>query len=191
MSNRPARLNRTLLAVLGVLLLAAGAFALVVHFGWWPVLDRDNNLVPGTARPSTLVLYVTAAVAIVLGLLCLRWLAAQLLVKRKTRLLRFEHDIDTGRTELAATAAIAHFLDEVAAYPGVHAARGTLHGTRADARLTLVITADQDGDLTEIRDALHGNGLPRLRHALDLELLPVGVEFRVVTSSGSFPGKTK
>ncbi|HEY2695342.1 MAG TPA: alkaline shock response membrane anchor protein AmaP [Pseudonocardiaceae bacterium] len=192
--NRPARLNRTLLAVLGVVLLAAGGFAVVVHFGWWRVLDPDSRLIPGTALPGTVALYVTAAVAIILGLLCLRWLAAQLLVKSKTRMLRFEHDIDTGRTELAANVAIAPFLAEVAAYPGVHAARGTLHGARADARLHLVITADQDGDLGEIRRALHDNGLPRLRHALDLELLPVGVEFRVATPSGqrnSFAGKTK
>ena len=192
--NRPARLNRSLLAVLGIVLLAAGGFALVVHFGWWRVLDRNTPLVPGTAVPGTLVLYVTAAVAVILGLLCLRWLAAQLLVKPRTRVLRFEHDIDTGRTELAASAAIAPFLAEVQAYPGVHAARGTLHGTRADARLSLVITADQDGDLGEIRRALHENGLPRLRHALDLELLPVGVEFRVATPSGqrnSFTAKVK
>lgn len=192
--NRPARLNRSLLAVLGVLLIAAGAFALLVHFGWWPVLDRNARLAPGTALPSTLVLSVVAAAAIIAGLLCLRWLAAQLLVKAKTQTLRFEHTIDSGRTELAASAAIAPFLAEVSAYPGVHAARGTLHGTRADARLTLVITADQDGDLGEIRSALHDNGLPRLRHALDLELLPVGVEFRVVTPSGqrnSFAAKQK
>ena len=192
--NRPARLNRTLLAVLGVVLLAAGACALLVHFGWWRILDRNTPLVPGTAMPGTVVLYVAAAVAIILALLCLRWLAAQLLVKPKTKVLRFEHDIDTGRTELAASAAIAPFLAEVETYPGVHAARGTLHGTRADARLTLVITADQDGDLGEIRQALHDNGLPRLRHALDLELLPVGVEFRVATPSGqrnSFTAKTK
>jgi hypothetical protein len=192
--NRPARLNRALLAVLGIVLLAAGGFALVVHFGWWRVLDRNTPLAPGTALPGTLVLYLSAAIAIILGLLCLRWLAAQLLVKPKTQVLRFEHDIDTGRTELAASAAIAPFLAEVQTYPGVHAARGTLHGTRADARLSLVITADQDGDLGEIRRALHDNGLPRLRHALDLELLPVGVEFRVATPSGqrnSFTAKTK
>lgn len=192
--NRPARLNRTLLAVLGIVLLASGGFAVGTHFGWWRVLDPNARLVPGTALPGTLALYVTAAVAIILGLLCLRWLAAQLLVKQPTRVLRFERDIDTGRTELAANAAIAPFLTEVASYPGVHAARGTLHGTRADARLSLVITADQDGDLGEIRRALQDNGLPRLCHALDLELLPVAVEFRVATPSGrrnSFTAKAK
>ena len=192
--NRPARLNRALLAALGLLLLAAGGFALVLHFGWWRPLNPDTPLIPAVGSPSTVALSATAAAAIVVGLLCLRWLAAQLLTRTPARVLRFERDIDTGRTELAANAAIAPFLAEVAAYPGVHAARGTLHGVRADARLNLVITAEQDGDLGEIRRALRDNGLPRLCHALDLELLPVDVEFRVATPSGqrnSFTAKAK
>jgi hypothetical protein len=179
--NRPARLNRVLLALLGFVLLAAGGFALAVHFGVRHLLSPDSALVPGTRQPSTLVLYLVAAGAILIGLLCLRWLAAQLLVKPKTHVLRFEHDVDRGRTELASGTAIAPFLDELETYPGVRSARGNLLGTRAAARLSLVITADQDGDLAEIRRCLDTTGLPRLRHALDLESLPVTAEFRVNT----------
>jgi hypothetical protein len=183
--NRPARLNRVLLALIGLVLLAAGGFALVVHFGLWRILDSGSPLVPGTRQLPTSVLYLVAAGAIIVGLLCLRWLAAQLLVKPRTHVLRFEHDVDHGRTELAAPAAVAPFLDELQTYPGVRSARGTLLGTRASARLTLVITVDQDGDLAEIRRCLDTNGLPRLRHALDLEQLPVTAEFRVNTQRAS------
>ncbi|SFW70882.1 hypothetical protein [Amycolatopsis australiensis] len=67
--NRPARLNRTLLGLLGVSLLAAGGFALATHFRRLAVADPAAPLVPGTAAPPTWVWYVTAAVAVVLGLL--------------------------------------------------------------------------------------------------------------------------
>ena len=77
--NRPARLNRTLLAVAGLLLLAAGAFAITTAYGWLPLLDRDRPLVPGTQLPPTWVLFVVVVGAVVLGLLVLRWLGAQAL----------------------------------------------------------------------------------------------------------------
>ncbi|MEC3982532.1 alkaline shock response membrane anchor protein AmaP [Amycolatopsis sp. H20-H5] len=183
--NRPARLNRGLLTFFGIVLLAAGAFAVATHFGKLTVLKPDATLVPGTATPPTWALYVAAAVAVVLGLVVLRWLLAQLTRKPKTRTWRFEADPDQGRTELAASTATDPFVAEVKTYPGVHAAHATLAGTREAPALALVVSAEQDGDLTEIRHQLDTVGLPRLRQALDLETLPVTVEFRFSTKAGA------
>jgi hypothetical protein len=176
--NRPASLNRGLLTVFGLVLLAAGGFAVATHFGKLTVLEPDAALVPGTGNPPTWALYVAAAVAIVLGLLVLRWLAAQLTRKPKTRTWRFESDPDRGRTELAASTAIEPFLGEVKTYPGVAAAHATLAGTRDAPEVALVISAEQDGDLSAIRHQIDTAGLPRLRQALDLTDLPATIEFR-------------
>jgi hypothetical protein len=183
--NRPARLNRVLLGVIGVVLIAAGAFAVATHFGALTVLRQDAPLVPVLADPPTWVWYVAAVVAIVLGLLCLRWILAQLARAPKTRTWRLELDPDLGRTELAAGTAVAPFVDEVTAYPGVHAVRATLAGQREAPALAMVVSAEQDGDLADIRHRIDTTGLPRLRQALDLETLPVTIEFRFSTAGGA------
>ncbi|GAA3524585.1 hypothetical protein GCM10022222_03930 [Amycolatopsis ultiminotia] len=183
--NRPARLNRGLLAVLGVLLVAAGVLAFATHSRWLTLLDPASPLVPGTALPPTWVLYVVAVVAVVLGLLCLRWLLAQFARRPKTQTWHYETDPALGHTELAADAAVAPFTEELRATEGVHAAHATLAGPRTSPALALVVTVDQDGDPRRIRERLTEESLPRLRQALDLDDLPATIEFRFSTARGA------
>ncbi|WP_326608030.1 hypothetical protein [Streptomyces sp. NBC_01800] len=183
--NRPARLNRTLLAVFGVLLLASSSFVLAAHFGQLTFLDSDATLTPATAYPPTWALWTAAATAIVLGLLILRWIAAQLTRRPKTHTWHLEQNPERGTTELAANTATAPFLREVTTYPGVHHARATLAGTRQNPTLAMVISTEQGGDLTAINHHLNAHGLPRLRQALDLDTLPFSVEYRFTTHTGT------
>ncbi|SEF38435.1 hypothetical protein SAMN05421837_12166 [Amycolatopsis pretoriensis] len=183
--NRPARLNRALLALIGLVLLATGGFAVATHFGKLRLLAPDTPLVPGTARPPGWVWYVVAASAVIAGLLLLRWLAAQLARKPKTHTWRFATEPDRGTTDLAPGTAVEPFLSDVRTYPGVHAAHATLAGTREAPALALVLSATQEGDPSTIRDRLDTHGLPRLRQALDLETLPVTIEFRFTTRTGA------
>ncbi|GAB3561855.1 hypothetical protein GCM10027445_01340 [Amycolatopsis endophytica] len=183
--NRPARLNRGLLVVTGLVLLAAGAFTLATHFRALTVLDPDATLVPGTAAPPTWVFYVIAAGAIVVGLLALRWLLAQLAHKPRSRTWRLESDPDTGRTELPAGVAVAPLTDEIRGYPGVHHVDATLAGGRDDAALALVVTAEQDADIATLREEITATALPRLRQALDLDTLPTTLEVRFSTAGGA------
>ncbi|MEW1723317.1 hypothetical protein [Streptomyces sp. NPDC093109] len=176
--NRPARLNRALLALSGLLLLAAGGFVCATHTGRLTVLEPHAPLVPGTGTPPTWVLYATAATATLVGLLALRWLAAQFARRPKSRTWRLERDPDRGRTELAARTATEPFAGEVASYDGVRSARATLTGTRWNPLLVLVVAVEEGGDTGAVRARLDAEGLPRLRRALDLDALPVTVEFR-------------
>ncbi|WP_410596130.1 alkaline shock response membrane anchor protein AmaP [Amycolatopsis sp. lyj-23] len=182
--NRPARLNRTVLALLGLALLAAGGFAVATHFQRLRLLDPDSPLVPGPTRPPTWALYVTAAVAVLLGLLILRWILAQVVRRPPTRTWRFDTDPDRGRTELSADAAVAPFTEELRTYPGVHQAHATLAGSHDDPTLALVVTLAQDGDPGQIRERLEADGLPRLRQALDLDMVPVSMELRFSSTAG-------
>src|SRR3954447_22743089 len=94
--NRPARLNRTLLAVLGLLLLLTGAFVLLVGSGAAPTVtarlparaDRpmlparlparaDVPMLPGGFVAPAWLPGVGLAAAVVLGLAALGWLIAQ------------------------------------------------------------------------------------------------------------------
>ncbi|WP_410586223.1 alkaline shock response membrane anchor protein AmaP [Amycolatopsis sp. lyj-23] len=182
--NRPARLNRTVLALLGLLLLAAGGFALATHFGRLHVLDPAATLVPGTAAPPTWGWYAATAAAVLLGLPALRWILAQLTRRPSARTWRFDTEPDRGRTELAAGTAVVPFTEELRAHPGVHQARATLAGSREAPALALVITLNHDADPQEFQEHLAAEPLPRLQQALDLEALPVSVEFRFASASG-------
>ncbi|WP_340687778.1 alkaline shock response membrane anchor protein AmaP [Amycolatopsis coloradensis] len=181
--NRPARLNRTLLVLIGLVLLAVGGFALGTHFGRIPLLDPDATLVPGTAMPPGWVWYAVAGVAVVVGLLALRWLIAQPVRKPKSHTWRF--DQEAGQTALAASTAVEPFTAEVATYPGVHAAHATLGGSQDAPVLAVVLSAEQDGDVAAIRERITEEGLPRLRQALDLTELPMTIEFRFTAKAGS------
>lgn len=181
--NRPARLNRFLLAILGAALVAGGGFAIAAGSGWLPV-DPATAIAAGTDLPPTWVLYAIAGVAVVLALLCLRWLTAQLARKPKTHTWRFENDQDTGHTELAARIATTPFVTDIAAYRGIHTAHADLSGPRHAPTLAVLVTTEHGADLDDIRHRLDTHGVPRLREALDLTSLPVTVEFRFTTKPG-------
>jgi hypothetical protein len=183
--NRPARLNRGGLAVVGVVLVAVGGFAVATHLGMLTIVDPRSALVPGTEAPPTWVLYVVAAVAIIAGVLMVRWLLAQLVRRPKAHTWRLEQDPDRGRTELASSTATIPLVGELTTHTGVRAVHAALAGPREAPVLALVVNLEQDGDLAAVREHLDTHGLPRLRQALDLETLPATVEFRVTTKAGA------
>ncbi|WP_221465121.1 alkaline shock response membrane anchor protein AmaP [Actinophytocola algeriensis] len=182
--NRPARLNRGLLAIIGVALVTGGGLAMATSLGMLPV-DPATTLVPGTGLPPTWVLYAVAGVAVLLALLCLRWLTAQLVRTPRTHTWRFEDDPEHGHTELAARVATTPFTADVTAYPGIHTAHADLTGPQHSPTLAVVVTTEHDADLSDIRHRLDTDGLPRLRRALDLTSLPMTLEFRFTTKPGA------
>ncbi|MDX3659704.1 hypothetical protein PV646_20585 [Streptomyces sp. ID05-26A] len=182
--ERPSGLNRVVLAIIGLVLLVAGGVVLAGTLATLDVLRPDSPLVPGDALPPAWVWYVITAGAVALGLLATRWLVAQADRTPRTGTWRFDTGPGGGRTELAASTAIAPLLAEVETYPGVHAVRGTLAGRPENPALTLVISTTQDGEPSAIRHALVASGLPRLRQALGISELPTTVEFHLTDKPG-------
>lgn len=172
-------MNRFLLGLLGLLLLIAGAGAAALHLGLVPRIDRDAALVPGTALPPTWVLVVIAAAAVVVALLCLRWLIAQ--VPRR-RVATWRWADDAGATRITTATAAAPFAEEVTSYPGVRKVEAALTGPHTAPRLALVVRAHGDADLRGIRRRIDDEGLPRLREALGTPGLHATVEFRMTAS---------
>lgn len=182
--NRPARLNRWMLAIFGSLLLTSGGLALAAYFGRLPWLSSTTPLVPGTILPPTWVLIVTAMAAVLLGLLCVRWIAAQLTRRPKSTTWRLGTDPARGNTTLPAEVAVEPLINEITGYPGVHAASATLAGSQDKPTLVLTVRANQDADLATIRRRISKDAMPRLRQALELSSLPARAEFRYTTKTG-------
>jgi hypothetical protein len=177
--NRPARLNRGLLILIGLVLIAAGAFTLGTGLGVLHLQRPASALIPTTAPPQPWVPYAVTALAILLGLLCLRWLTAQTMQRPKTGTWRWARDPDHGVTHLAADTATVPLLTDLHAYPGVTAATAWLSGNRHTPRLHLAITTEPDADLAALRHQIAEHALVRLRHALELSDLPTTIQFHL------------
>jgi membrane protein implicated in regulation of membrane protease activity len=177
--NRPARLNRTLLFVVAVVLLAAAAFVLLTASGVLRVVDRGAALTPATVDPPSWAPWVTIVVAVVLGLLALRWLLAQTQRRAKTGTWRLDTSEAGTTTRLDARTAVGPLVDEVESYDGVHRASARLAGTSARPTLYLDVGTEDAADVTALRHRIDTEAVPRLCRALDLDRLPAEVLIRM------------
>ncbi|KOV84571.1 hypothetical protein ADL03_16830 [Nocardia sp. NRRL S-836] len=169
-----------MLSLCGLVLLAAGGAAGAAHLGRIPRLDPQAPLVPGTALPPTWVFVVTAAVAVVLGLLCVRWLLAQV---PRTPTTTWRWTGDNGSTRMSTGVAAAPLAEEIGGYPGVRKVEAALTGPHTAPRLALVVRAHGDADLREIRRRIDDEAVPRLRAALESPDLTATVEFRLAATT--------
>ncbi|MEV5649810.1 alkaline shock response membrane anchor protein AmaP [Nocardia sp. NPDC052254] len=179
-ANRPARLNRLLLAVIGLLVLLAGAYAIVAYMGELSWVDSDARLVPGTAEPSPWVFVAVVAGAVLVALAVLRWLAAQF--ARLPGRVRWHIGTvgNSGETLLNSNIAAAPVVADIESYPEVRSAQASLSGQARTPELHLVVTAEPDADLTELRRRIDTDAVARLRQALQVDAIPVSLELRLV-----------
>lgn len=188
-TNRPASLNRALLAVIGLILLAVGALGLLLGLGVLrgvlPGFNPAAPLIPPGAQVQGWVPYATILGAVLIGLLCLRWLLAQVLRRPTTSTWRLHHDPARGTTLLAADTAADAVAADIEAYPGVSKASATLTGTRAQPTLHLDVTTEENIPVTALRDRIAGHALPRLCRALDVDTVPAELLLRIDTASPS------
>ncbi|MGF6883675.1 hypothetical protein ABIA39_006776 [Nocardia sp. GAS34] len=180
-ANRPARLNRALLATFGLLLACVGGLLLAAHFGRLDWVDARAAVVPARPAPPAWVLWTVVACAGLAGLGCLRWLIAQL--PRTPRTVRWRaRATDSGdSTTLDTATACAPVAADIGAYEGVRSATARLSGTSGGPGLHLVVTAAPDADVAALRDRIRTHAVPRLCQALELETLPVRMELRLTT----------
>ncbi|MFU8875300.1 hypothetical protein [Micromonospora sp. SL4-19] len=179
--TRADRINRTLITVLALVLLAAGVAILLagadvfgrgfsrrhlldnpaahfvgVHGGWfWPVAA------------------VAAAIVTVLGLL---WLATVVNTRPSQRRINISTGDGTGRTLLDSGALASAVTAEVEDCPGVDDVDTKLLGSPHAPRLALTVTADPDTDIAALRERLEALTLPRIRYALGKPDLPVTLD---------------
>jgi hypothetical protein len=183
--NRPARLNRSLLALLGLVLTAAGGFVLALGFGLLgdvlPSLAPTAPVITPRTGVQPWVPYLAVAATVVVGLLCLRWLVAQALRRPKTGTWRLHRDQARGLTRIDADVAADALAADVETYPGVKQATANLAGTKHQPTLHLVVTTEQNTPISPLRARIAEHALPRLRQALELDDLPGDLLLRIDT----------
>jgi hypothetical protein len=186
--NRPARLNRTVLALLGLLCLAAGGAILLVGTGLLgdllPVPADAPLLPPGLVLPGWAPAAVAAG-AIIIGLLALRWLIAQPTRRPASSNWQLSPDTRTGTTHIDSNAAARPLADEIEDYPGVRSATARLTGPHQHPHLYLRVSADDHTDISDLRRRIDDDAIPRLTHALNLPAMPADMLLRLVNASGT------
>ena len=187
--NPPARLNRSLTAVVGLLLLAAAALGAAANLGRLPGLD---SAAPTLTVPATVPDWWTwfaAVVGVVIALAALRWLLAQ--TRRRPGAATWDLPSDAGsepggvagRTRMVSSAATEPLIDDLTAHPTIRDASARLTGDVARPRLDLEITVDEHADLSAVRAHLDRYALPRLRTALDAPALATHLLLRAGTTT--------
>lgn len=177
--------NRTVLALLGIVLLAAGVVGLIIGFGIRTLVGlrlpepgqpiaADQLLT--AANDSPWFWWVVAAASLLVALLALRWLIAQLATDRVRHLDLTENDRD-GTTTLSATAVADGAADDAKLVPGVDNASAHLR-VRPPQQLVLTVDVALYADLSAVRAQLEETAISNTRHVLDNPDLPVHIELR-------------
>ncbi len=185
--NRPAGLNRSLLTLIGLILVLAGLVIGVLGLGL--LANRTPLAVPSPGDPllppnlslAPWVPYVVIVVAVLIGLGCLRWLLAQTSRRPVAQTWRLPTEAGQGRTEVNADIAAAAFVAEVQTYPGVARAAAHITGNHGQPAVHLTLTTTDQAPVGELRERIDTIALPRLRQALELDSVAAEVLIRLGT----------
>jgi hypothetical protein len=189
MGARADRLNRVLLALLGLLLLAAGAAVLLAGSGLLgDDVSRRRLVHPQVsdfvARHDQWLWPVVAVLALLLSLLALRWLLLQLQTDRidAVDLTQFRR---SGETHVDAAAVTSALVEAVEQCPGVDSGTARLVRVRGRAQLLLHVRLADRADLAATREQLAHGPIRELAQALGEDSPEVVVELEPSTKGSA------
>jgi hypothetical protein len=183
MRRTAARLNRSWLAVVGVLLLLAGAVGIGVQLQLW------ERLLPGATWPpagapllgeaawldAAWLPAVVVAAGLVLALLGVLWLLAQVPRRDAAKPFRLHDSAADGLTRLDPDVLTDVVTQQLRAMPGVSSASAVLRGSAASPDLTVRVTVADDVDLPRLLSEVDGRVASDVATALDTPLARLGV----------------
>lgn len=180
MHRRTTRTNHLLLTLVGLVLLAAGAYLVLRHLGRLGTAQPAHDVVYSHAQARWLhthnwIWLTVAAVVAVLGLIALRWMLVQPRIDR-IRTLRIDRDLHAaGRTRMPADVLTDAVETDVAGYPGIERARAVLVGAVDAPEIVLRVQVRPLADLGAAYRLIVAEALPSAREALDQPALPAQV----------------
>jgi hypothetical protein len=184
MSGRANVLNRVVLTLLGLLLLAAGGLGLALSAGVFgarratqPVLPREVSTYPSG---RAWFWWAVAGVLILTAALALLWLLAQLKTHRTARLDRTTSARD-GYTTLHASALTHAIEDEALGITGVTGASAQVQHHRGQ-HVFLRVELAGFADIAEVRTRLEDDVVAHLREGVGDPRFPVTIQLRPAAS---------
>ncbi|MDN5765520.1 MAG: hypothetical protein L0H96_07030 [Humibacillus sp.] len=185
-------LNRTWLAIVGLVLLLTGALATMVATGLL------TKVVSGSARTSVPasgdrllergatdffadqgVIIATAVLGVVLALLGLAWLIAQVPHTKAAATLRLRDDASMGLTSATSAVLTDVVVADLETLPGVNSATAVLRGSASHPQLTVTLTASDRTDVRSLLRAIQTGPVRRLARSLDTTVEHLGIQVDV------------
>jgi hypothetical protein len=186
MSSRANVINRVVLTLLGLLLVAAGGVGLAISLGafgttpaTYPVLREEVSTFPD-GRPW--FWWAVAGLLLLIAVLALLWLLSQLKTDRTTRLDRTTNAQD-GYTTLHAGALTNAVEAEALGIAGVTNVSAKVREHRGHHVFLRVELADF-ADIGKVRNRLEDEVVAHLREGVGDERFPVTIELRPGASKG-------
>ncbi len=183
--------NRTMLVLLSLVLVAAGAAGLVAGSGLMGSVTKHGALTHNRVgafigRNGDWLWPVAAIVAFVIVLLALRWLIALLFTTDRSGDLRYRSGGDIpGRTFLSDAALTSAVTGEISSYRGVHSAQARLIGDDEDPQLVVGVTLEDSANLAGLRTRIETQALARARQATGKPQLPIQLDLAVTAKRAS------
>jgi len=186
--ERIDRINRLLLLLLGLLLVAGGIAGLLVGFGVFgqslrvqPVLHNGVGAFFG--RHGQWLWPALAAAAFFLILPAgLWWLRGQFSTAG-VRTLDLEPSTKQGSTELSSAALIDALTEELASYRGVDRAAARLTGDSRSPEMRLTLYLTDRADLAAVRSRVEDEAVAHACAVLDLAELPIRLDLKVTAKA--------
>lgn len=186
MRQTAGTLNRTWLAILGILALAAGTALLLQATGTLQTLAGTppegqkvitGNLPAFSAQPWTIAALLVLAV--IIGVLATVWIIAQIPRKNTADTYRLHADGHQGRTTCGPSVIASAVEDQMNTLPGVVSSSALLRGTATEPDLTMKITVNDRADIRELLRRVETTTLPDLVRTLEVPLQRCRVQIDV------------
>ncbi len=183
------RINRSVLTLFAVLLIAAGAAAGAASLGLFGTATKHRILLHHAlgdfySRHGDWLWPVTALVTLLIMLAAVRWLLTLLFTTDRAGDLRIA-DGGPGRTTLAPGALTEAVVEEIESYRGVDSARARLIGDPTNPQLVVTATLEDSADLPALRRRIQTGALTYARAALDRPDLATQLDLTVTTKRSS------
>ena len=180
MTSRANVIDRIVLTVLGLLLVAAGGLGLALSFGAFGASRADNPVLAEEVRTypdgRPWFWWAVAGALLLIAILALLWLRIQLKTDRASRL-ELTTNAQDGYTTLHASALTDAVEDEALGIPGVTNASASVREHRGKHLFLRVELADS-ADIDAVRTRLENEVVAHLRGGLGDPRFAVSIELR-------------
>lgn len=187
--NRIDGVNRSLLLLLGIVLLAVGVLALALGLGAFGDSRAQSAVVPGglidfVGGNGAWFWPLVAILALLLAYLGWRWLKAQFTPPKRVNDIDLTGDPKEGFTRARADGPAHGFAQDVARHPSVDAAKARMLSNGSTPQIGLRLDVFENGDMESVRRHVGGPALERLRRTLGQELVTVDLDMRLKEAAG-------
>jgi hypothetical protein len=185
-TNPPARLNRWLLALAGLVLIAAALLVAGIATGRLPLVAADRPVLTAPSPVPSWWTWVAAVAGVVVALAGLRWLLAQ--ARRRPAASTWSVPAAgpaPGTTTVPGGVAADAVRADLTAHPAIGDAAVRLVRGAPDPALDVELELDATGDPRAAVAHLEEHALPRLRTALAVPALSTRLLLRTGRARGT------